>query len=380
MKHVFISHVHENEVAVSHLVADLKSCDIRVWLDKNDIQPGERWQIAIRNAIHEGNFFVACFSIEYSKKPSTYMNEELTLAIEELRQMPHNRVWFIPVRLNECEVPDRSIGAGETLRSLQWIDLFRDWEKGIARIINTISPFSELSVEEMQLLRWAAQTNEFLMDPPIPPRGDGLLVIRDRSTVLKEENPYEARKWRDHVVRLIKLGFLQRMGRYGLLLTEKGRIRYHSPANNNSPRTADGIPPSEYPVVLSVDYSKERITSNEHDYLLQITVTNNGHRKIEELLIEIEIPSLLKRPNHIYSAEVISRSTQDRMFLRYHEKKTQKPIYQGDTFNLSIPYRVDHDIYWHHKYIFDEVVKVSVSIQDGSPQILEKRIEELQCF
>ncbi len=51
------------------------------------------------------------------------MNEELTVAIEELRLRPTDRAWFIPVLLDDCEVPDRSIGAGETLRTLQWIKL-----------------------------------------------------------------------------------------------------------------------------------------------------------------------------------------------------------------------------------------------------------------
>jgi hypothetical protein len=34
----------------------------------------------------------------------------------------------------EKTFPDRDIGAGETLRSLQWVDLFDDWKAGVERI------------------------------------------------------------------------------------------------------------------------------------------------------------------------------------------------------------------------------------------------------
>ena len=31
------------------------------------------------------------------------MNEELTIAIEELRLSTYKRAWFIPIKLNECK-------------------------------------------------------------------------------------------------------------------------------------------------------------------------------------------------------------------------------------------------------------------------------------
>jgi hypothetical protein len=60
-------------------------------------------------------FFVACFSREYAMRAKSYMNEELTLDIDELRQRPANKTWFIPVLLSDGDIPDRNIGAGETL-------------------------------------------------------------------------------------------------------------------------------------------------------------------------------------------------------------------------------------------------------------------------
>ena len=104
MRHVFISYVKENRTEVDRFCEDLRSHGIRVWRDKNDIPPGARWPQTIREAIREGAFFIACFSKEYHERDKTFMNEELTVAIEELRQRSGDRIWFIPIQLNECEI------------------------------------------------------------------------------------------------------------------------------------------------------------------------------------------------------------------------------------------------------------------------------------
>ena len=127
MNGVFISYVRENIEIVDRLYQALRSRGIQVWLDRNDIGPGLRWKREIRRAIQQGAYFIACFSQEYNARGRTYMNEELTIAIEELHQRPIDQAWFIPVKLNECEIPDRDIGGGETLRDLQYVNLYENW-------------------------------------------------------------------------------------------------------------------------------------------------------------------------------------------------------------------------------------------------------------
>ena len=140
MPKVFISYVRENSEDVQRLARELGAYGIKVWLDKNDIKPGFRWKDAIREAISQGDFFIACFSSEYSERSKTYMNEELTLAVEELRQRPTDRAWFIPVLLSDTDIPTRSIGAGETLDAIQRVDLYQSWNDGIKRILSVIQP------------------------------------------------------------------------------------------------------------------------------------------------------------------------------------------------------------------------------------------------
>jgi|SRR5580658_10066960 hypothetical protein len=143
MPTVFVSYVNEDSKAVTRIANVLREFGITVWLDKDSLQPARRWKDQIRKAISQGDFFLACFSEGYVNRPKTYMHVELTLAIEELQMRPTDRAWFIPVKLTECEVPDLSIGTGETLRSIQWVDLHSDWTTGMEKLLSVIVPGSE---------------------------------------------------------------------------------------------------------------------------------------------------------------------------------------------------------------------------------------------
>jgi TIR domain len=139
---VFISYVREDEAQVERLRDCLRAANVDVWLDKDRILPGMRWEDAIRQAISQGAFFIACFSRQYWDKQSTVMNSELNLAIEELRRRRRDQTWFIPVLLDDCVVPDWKIGPGETLRSVQRVDLSRDWPDGMRRIFLVLQPLA----------------------------------------------------------------------------------------------------------------------------------------------------------------------------------------------------------------------------------------------
>ena len=74
---------------------------------------------------------MACFSKEYNERDRTYMNEELTLAIDALRERPSDKTWFVPVLINEARIPSRRISAVEDLSDLQATMLHEDWDSGI---------------------------------------------------------------------------------------------------------------------------------------------------------------------------------------------------------------------------------------------------------
>jgi hypothetical protein len=92
-KHVFISYVREDSDKVDGLCAVLEAAGIPYWRDRKDLGPGDAWRAKIRSAIRSGALvFLACFSDNSRAKDKSYMNEELTLAAEEFRQMPPARV------------------------------------------------------------------------------------------------------------------------------------------------------------------------------------------------------------------------------------------------------------------------------------------------
>lgn len=132
---VFVSYVSKDSEVIERLIRELTYHGIKVWTARTDIDPGRRWKDAIRSAINQGAFFVACFSKKFDHRRKTYMYEELQIAIGELRLRSPNVAWFIPVKLDECEIPDLPTRVGETLRDLQWIDLASDWSGGISQLL-----------------------------------------------------------------------------------------------------------------------------------------------------------------------------------------------------------------------------------------------------
>ncbi|ANZ40195.1 hypothetical protein BBK82_33365 [Lentzea guizhouensis] len=139
-RRVFISYVREDSEAVDRLCAALEAARIPVWRDRTALGPGDAWKVKIREAVRTGSIvFLACFSSNSRAKEKSYMNEELTLAVEEFRQMPPGRTWLIPVRFDAGEVPHWDLGAGRALGDLNHSDLFgQDYPVQLAGLVATI--------------------------------------------------------------------------------------------------------------------------------------------------------------------------------------------------------------------------------------------------
>lgn len=140
-KHVFISYVVEDTARIDALCKVLTTAGIPFWRDRRDLGPGDQWKQKIRMAIRDGALaFVACFSSNSVAKPKSYMNEELTLAVEEFRKYNPGQTWLIPVRLDDVELPDWDLGAGRTLGDLNYASLFGDgYTEEVVALMMTIS-------------------------------------------------------------------------------------------------------------------------------------------------------------------------------------------------------------------------------------------------
>lgn len=138
--HAFLSYVREDREKVDRLQLILENAGIPVWRDTKDLWPGDDWRINIRQAITNGSLaFIACFSRNSVNRAKSYQNEELLLAVEEFRLRPPTTTWLIPVRFEECDLPEYDLGAGRTLKSLQRVDLIEDnWDMGAARLVAAV--------------------------------------------------------------------------------------------------------------------------------------------------------------------------------------------------------------------------------------------------
>jgi hypothetical protein len=111
-----------------------------VWRDTSDLHPGQDWKKEIRRAIDSGSLaFLACFSRNTESRTESYQNEELILAIDRMRMRPPGASWLIPIRFDDCSVPDFDLGNGRSLASLQRVDLFDETWPMLGRLIMAIT-------------------------------------------------------------------------------------------------------------------------------------------------------------------------------------------------------------------------------------------------
>jgi len=94
-------------------------------MDVRKLLPGQNWPRAIENAIDGSDFFIACFSSKSVRKRGG-SQAEIRYALDCARQVLLEQILMVPVRLDNCEVP-RAVQA-----EFQWVDLFPDWERGVA--------------------------------------------------------------------------------------------------------------------------------------------------------------------------------------------------------------------------------------------------------
>jgi hypothetical protein len=128
---VFLAHGQEDRPAVLRLYDTLEEAGFAPWIDVRKLLPGQNWPRAIENAIETSDFFVACFSRRSVDKRGGFQ-AEIRYALECARQVPLDRIFVVPVRLDECRVP-RPIQ-----REFQYVDLFPEWDVGVARLLSVL--------------------------------------------------------------------------------------------------------------------------------------------------------------------------------------------------------------------------------------------------
>ena len=135
-RRIFLAHANENKPQILQLYAALKDSGFEPWLDEKELVPGRLWKEEIPKAIRGAGVFLACLSSRSVEKIG-YVQNEFRLALSAYAERPPGSIYLVPVRLDDCQVPDLQIpDRGLSLRDIHWADL---WQKdGLDRLISAL--------------------------------------------------------------------------------------------------------------------------------------------------------------------------------------------------------------------------------------------------
>ncbi|MEM8952423.1 MAG: SUMF1/EgtB/PvdO family nonheme iron enzyme [Pseudomonadota bacterium] len=135
-KRIFLGHASEDKPQVRELYHQLKAKGLEPWLDAVDLMPGQLWRVEIPKAIKSAAVFLACLS-KTSVAKRSYVQREFRHALSVFAELPPGSIYLIPVRLDDCEVPDLQMPElALKLADVQWVDLFED--DGFDRLVASI--------------------------------------------------------------------------------------------------------------------------------------------------------------------------------------------------------------------------------------------------
>ena len=143
---IFLAHASEDKPAVLALYDRLKQAGYKPWLDKKDLIPGQNWRSVIPKAIADSQLFIACLS-QRSIAKQGFVQREFKMALNQYADRPPNSIYLIPLRLDECDIPDlRQEEYGLNLRDLHWLDYWE--EDGFEQLERAITYQFKLEPEE----------------------------------------------------------------------------------------------------------------------------------------------------------------------------------------------------------------------------------------
>lgn len=114
---VFICYASQDKQKVRILYNSLRDKKwIRPWLDKEEILAGQDFDTEIQRALRQSDVIIVCLS-KASIHKEGYIQKEFKQALDISKEKPKGEIFIIPLRLDECNVPD-------DLNNLQWLDYF----------------------------------------------------------------------------------------------------------------------------------------------------------------------------------------------------------------------------------------------------------------
>ena len=125
---IFLCHSSGDKPAVRDLCARLRDDGFESWFDEQSLRPGQDWDYEIRKAVSASDIVIVCLS-RTSITKAGYVQKELGFALDVANQQPEGSIFIIPVKLEECDAPER-------LKKWQWVNLFM--QEGYSQLIESL--------------------------------------------------------------------------------------------------------------------------------------------------------------------------------------------------------------------------------------------------
>jgi hypothetical protein len=128
---IFLCHGSEDKYLVRTVYDKLEKDGFNPWLDERDILGGQDWDLEIRRAVRNSDAILVFLS-NTSVSKSGYVQKEIKLALDAADEKPEGSIFIIPVKLNDCIIPDR-------LSRWQWIDFGTvDWYDRVKQALSEL--------------------------------------------------------------------------------------------------------------------------------------------------------------------------------------------------------------------------------------------------
>jgi hypothetical protein len=134
---VFVSYASADSMAAKVIVERLRSRDLNVWLDADELRPGDHWAESIRTAISASAYFLLLLSKKSVQ--SSWMIHEVEAALKELQSRD---VTFVPVLLEDCDIPP-------SLAIYQCFDMRSGVEENLERLAEALRSTPKIDFEKL---------------------------------------------------------------------------------------------------------------------------------------------------------------------------------------------------------------------------------------
>jgi hypothetical protein len=115
---IFLCHSSGDKTAVRKLHDDIVTLGFSPWLDEFKLLPGQDWKVEIVKAIRKTDVVIVCLSKKSITK-SGFVQAEIKYALNVANEQPEGTIFIIPLRLEECKVPD-------SLSQWQRVDYYKE--------------------------------------------------------------------------------------------------------------------------------------------------------------------------------------------------------------------------------------------------------------